>query len=175
MCHSDASRPPLPPVGGAAADHGDLRLTAADGVSFMAHAARSARPNGAGMVILPDVRGLFTFYKELAVRFAEAGFESVALDYYARVAPDEDRSEAFDWVTYNPLVTPEMLAADTTACADHLRSPDGGGARDIFVVGFCFGGSAAWRLAAQLPWRAGAIGFYGYKPLERVGHWIPRL
>src|ERR1051326_1113620 len=79
MYHSDASRPLLPQVGGAAADPGDLRLTAADGVSFMAHAARSARPNGAGMVILPDVRGLFTFYKELAVRFAEAGFESVAL------------------------------------------------------------------------------------------------
>jgi carboxymethylenebutenolidase len=68
-----------------------------------------------------------------------------------------------------------MVAADTSACAGYLRSPEGGGAGAVFVVGFCFGGSVAWRLSAQLPWLAGAIGFYGYRPLERAGPWISRM
>src|SRR4029077_1884314 len=68
MCYSDDARPPLPPVvGGAASDHGDLHLTADDGNRFMAYAARAAEPTGAGMVVMPDVRGLHPFYKELAV------------------------------------------------------------------------------------------------------------
>jgi carboxymethylenebutenolidase len=152
--------------------HGDLYLDAADGSRFMAYAARAGKPSGAGMIVLPDVRGLFTFYKELAVSFAEAGFQAIALDYYSRIAPGEDRSEAFEWTKHNPLVAPEMVAADAQASAEYLRSSEGGGAGPIFVVGFCFGGSAAWRLSAQLPWLAGAIGFYGFKPLERVGPWI---
>jgi len=69
MCYSDDARPPLPPiVGGAASDHGDFHLTAADGNRFMAHHARAASPTGSGMVVLPDVRGLHPFFKELAVR-----------------------------------------------------------------------------------------------------------
>src|SRR5690348_18145554 len=78
MCYSDSARPPLPPVvGGGAADHGDLTLTSSDGTKFMAYYARAAKPTGAGMVVLPDVRGLHQFFKELAQRFAEAGIDSV--------------------------------------------------------------------------------------------------
>jgi len=35
MCYTDDARPPLPPIGGAAADRGDVDLTAADGNRFM--------------------------------------------------------------------------------------------------------------------------------------------
>src|SRR5216683_1211487 len=77
MCYSDDARPPLPPIGGAAADQGDMTLTAKDGTKFMAYFARASKPTGAGMVVLPDVRGLHHFYKELAQRFAEAGSDAV--------------------------------------------------------------------------------------------------
>src|SRR5438105_8520414 len=73
MCHGDSSRPPLPPISGAAADQGDFVLTSADGTEFAAYFARASKPTGAGMVVMPDVRGLHTFYKELAVRFTETG------------------------------------------------------------------------------------------------------
>src|SRR5436309_148485 len=76
MCYSDDARPPFPPVSGGAASEGDLTLHSADGTAFMAYAARAAQPNGRGVVILPDVRGLHDFYKELAVRFAEAGYDA---------------------------------------------------------------------------------------------------
>ncbi|MDQ3547698.1 MAG: dienelactone hydrolase family protein, partial [Chloroflexota bacterium] len=83
MCYDDAARPPLPPVSGGSggvASSGDLTLTADDGTKFMAYAARASEPSGAGIVILPDVRGLHEFYKELADRFAEVGIDAVAYD-----------------------------------------------------------------------------------------------
>ena len=41
-------------------------------------------PSGIGVVVLPDVRGLYRFYEELALRFAERGFDAVAIDYFGR-------------------------------------------------------------------------------------------
>ena len=80
MCHSDESRPPAPPRQGEVGAHGDLRLTAADGNSFLAYEAHPAESSTRGIVILPDIRGLHLYYKHLAERFAEAGFHAVAFD-----------------------------------------------------------------------------------------------
>src|SRR5690242_330721 len=67
------------PNSGVASTQG-MVLTSRDGTQFAAFAARPASPTGAGIVILPDVRGLFRFYEELAKRFAVAGVEAVAID-----------------------------------------------------------------------------------------------
>ncbi len=161
MCYGDDARPPLPPVGGAAADQGDITLTAADGTKFMAYYARAAQPTGAGMVVLPDVRGLHRFFKELAQRFAEAGIDSVAIDYFARTAENDDRSDKFEYMPHVQKTTPEEIAADVAAAIAYLRSDEGGAVKSVFTVGFCFGGSNSWNQSAQQPGLAGAIGFYG--------------
>ena len=69
MCYSNEARPPLPPIMGGSTDEGDLVLTAADGNRFRAYAARAATPTGAGVVVIPDPRGVHPFYKELVRRF----------------------------------------------------------------------------------------------------------
>lgn len=164
MCHSDDSRPPLPPIRGAASDEGDLVLAAADGNRFAAYFARASKPTGAGMVVMPDVRGLHQFYKELAVRFAEAGIDAVAIDYFGRTAGMGDRSEAFEYMPHVEKTTQETIAADVTAGIAHLESKDGGGVSSLFTVGFCFGGSSSWNQSALQPRLDGAIGFYGRPP-----------
>ena len=161
MCYGDTARPPLPPVGGAAADQGDITLAAADGTTFMAHYARAAKPTGAGMVVLPDVRGLHQFFKELAERFAEAGIDSVAIDYFARTAETDDRSDKFDYMPHVQQTTAENVAADVAAAIGYLKSDEGGAVKSVFTVGFCFGGSNSWNQSAAQPGLAGAIGFYG--------------
>ncbi|HKW58582.1 MAG TPA: dienelactone hydrolase family protein [Candidatus Dormibacteraeota bacterium] len=161
MCYGDDSRPPLPPVGGAAADQGEITLTAADGTKFMAYYARAAKPSGAGMVVLPDVRGLHQFFKELAQRFAEAGIDSVAIDYFARTAESDDRSDRFEYMPHVQKTTAEEIAADVAAAIAYLKSEEGGAVKSAFTVGFCFGGSNSWNQSAQQPGLAGAIGFYG--------------
>jgi carboxymethylenebutenolidase len=158
MCHSDESRPPAPPRQVDVGQHGDLRLTAADGNSLLAYEAHPAQPSGRGIVILPDIRGLHEYYKQLALRFAEAGFHAVAFDYFGRTAQDDDRSEGFDWQAHIPLTTPETVSLDVAAGVAHLRTA---GVASVFTVGFCFGGRNSFRQAADQPGLAGAIGFYG--------------
>ena len=47
-------------------------------------------------MILPDVRGLYLFYEELALRFAEAGIDALAIDYFGRTAGVAKRDADFD-------------------------------------------------------------------------------
>src|SRR6202140_1269892 len=141
MCYPDDARPPLPPIGGAASDQGDLVLPAADGNKFAAYFARAAAPTGAGMVVMPDVRGLHQFYKELAQRFAEAGIDAVAIDYFGRTAGIGDRSDSFENMPHVAKTTRENIAMDVAAAIAHLEGKDGGAVKSVFTVGFCFGGS----------------------------------
>jgi carboxymethylenebutenolidase len=161
MCYSDDARPPLPPVGGAASDQGDFVLTASDGNKLAAHFARAAKPTGAGMVVMPDVRGLHNFYKELAQRFAEAGIDAVAIDYFGRTAGIGDRGEEFEFREHVEKTTPEGIAADVAAAVTYLKSKDGGAVKSVFTVGFCFGGSNSWNQSAMGHGLNGCIGFYG--------------
>ena len=82
ICPDADSRAPAPPVRGEVAAHGGLTLTSADGTAFAAYEATPAgfRAGGAGMIVLPDVRGLHPYYMDLAQRFAEAGIPAVAID-----------------------------------------------------------------------------------------------
>jgi carboxymethylenebutenolidase len=160
-------------IGGAAADQGEMHLTASDGNRFMAYFARAAEPTGAGMVILPDIRGLHDFYKELAQRFAEAGIDAVAIDYFGRTAGDGARDESFEWRPHVEQTTPEGIAADTRAAVELLRSGQMGDVRSVFTVGFCFGGANSWRQSAAGHGLAGCIGFYGVP--ARVRDAVPQM
>ena len=162
MCFDHDSRPPITPIAGGATDARDLTLTSADGTRFHAYAARATRPSGAGMIVLPDVRGLHTYYKELALRFAEVGVDAVAIDYFARTDKTGDRSDAFEYLPHVGQTTPETLQADIAAAAAHLHSAEGGHARALFSVGFCFGGAISFLQAASGLGYAGVIGFYGW-------------
>jgi carboxymethylenebutenolidase len=168
MCFELDSSPPIPAIAGAAVDHRDLELEAADGSHFAAFAAVPETPRKTGVVILPDVRGLYRFYEELALRFAERGYPAVAFDYFGRTAGVAKRDDDFPYMDHVAQTTPEGIQADVAAAADYLRSPDGGSCAALVTVGFCFGGHHSWLAAAGGHGLAGAVGFYGV-PGERSG------
>jgi len=182
MCFDSDSRPPIPAITGGATDTRDLRLTSADGTTFMAYGARATTPTGAGMIVIPDVRGLHQYYKELAVRFAEVGVDSVAIDFFGRTAPADDREDGFDFMAQVPLTESETLQADIAAAAAYLRGREGGAVRSLYSVGFCFGGALSYLQAASDLRYAGVIAFYGWplglrrwpdrpKPIDAVGRY----
>jgi carboxymethylenebutenolidase len=158
MCFELDSLPPIPALSGAAVSHSDFELEAADGTRFAAFEAEPDEPTGAGIVILPDVRGLYRFYEELALRFAERGHAAVALDYFGRTAGVGKRDDEFPYMEHVRQTTQEGIQADVGAAVAHLR---GSGASALFTVGFCFGGRHSWLAAAAGHGLAGAIGFYG--------------
>ena len=165
MCFELDSLPPVPVISGAAVSHDDLVLDAADGNRFAAFLATPEEPAATGIVILPDVRGLYRFYEELALRFAERGYTAVAVDYFGRTAGVAKRDDDFPYMEHVAQTTPETIQADVAAAVARLRAA---GCTAVFTVGFCFGGRNSWLSAAGGHGIAGAVGFYGM-PGERNG------
>ena len=158
MCFDLDSEPPVPRIAGASVAHDELTLTAADGNRVAAFLATPEEPGKTGVLILPDVRGLYRFYEELALRFAERGHAAVAIDYFGRTAGAAKRDDEFEYMPHVQQTTPDGLTADTAAGVALLRER---GAGSIFTVGFCFGGRTSWFAAASHHGLAGAVGFYG--------------
>jgi carboxymethylenebutenolidase len=158
VCFERDSLPPIPVIRGAAVSHEDLVLEGRDGNKLAAFAARPEDATAVGIVILPDVRGLYRFYEELALRFAERGIAAVAIDYFGRTAGTAKRGDDFEYMPHVDQTTPEGIQTDVGAAVDYLRSQ---GIRTIFTIGFCFGGRNSWLAAAGSHGLAGAIGFYG--------------
>jgi carboxymethylenebutenolidase len=166
MCFDLDSEPPILRIAGAAVSHDDLVLTAADGNDLAAFLAAPDVPAAAGVVIFPDVRGLYRFYEELALRFAERGHSAIAFDYFGRTAGTAKRDAEWEYSPHVDQTTDAGVQADARAVVEELRSR---GATSVFSVGFCFGGRASWVAAASGHGLAGSVGFYGSPTRERGG------
>ncbi len=160
MCFSPDQRPPLPPNGDGGAEARDVTLTSRDGTAVPAHAARAGTPSGAGIVIVPDVRGLHPYYEDLALRFAQAGVHAVTFDFYARTAGSAKRDETFEPQPHVLQLQPDRVNEDVAAAAAFLRSPDGGEPERLYTIGFCLGGRISLLQAAGGLGVDGVIGFY---------------
>jgi len=158
VCFDLDSSPPIPVISGAAVSHEDLVLQARGGNRFAAFLATPDEPSETGIVILPDVRGLYRFYEELSLRFAERGYAALAFDFFGRTAGATKRDDEFEYWPHVEAVSPEQIQADVGAAVEHLRSL---GVKSVVAVGFCMGGRQAWFATARGHGLAGAVGFYG--------------
>src|SRR4029077_10898351 len=113
----------------------------------------------AGVVIAPDVRGLHSFYEELAERFASAGVHAIAFDYFGRSAGTERRADDFEYMPHVRQAAPKSVSADIAASRAHLEKQTK--ARRTFVLGFCFGGRIAFLSSAEVAGPARVVGVYG--------------
>jgi Dienelactone hydrolase and related enzymes len=141
MCFELDSEPPIPRISGAAVSHDDVVLASEDGNHFAAFQALPEDDFTTGIVILPDVRGLYRFYEELALRFAERGYAAVAFDYFGRTAGVAKRGDDFDYRPHVDQLTPHEVMEDVGTCLRLLLGLD---CTSFFTVGFCFGGSNSW-------------------------------
>ena len=166
MCFDTDSEPPIPRIAGAAVSHDSLTLRAADGNEFAAFRAAPEDETATGVVIFPDVRGLYHFYEELALRFAERGYVAIAFDYFGRTAGVSPRDDHFEYGPHVDQTTDDGVQADAGAVVEQLRAA---GCSSVFSVGFCFGGRASWVAAASGHRLAGSIGCYGSPTRQRGG------
>ena len=173
MCFDFDARPPAPPedlllapiAGGAGPEL--LELTSADGTHFSAALAQAPSDRRGGIVILPDVRGLYPFYSELAERFAQAGYHAIALDYFGRTAGLGPRDEEFEYMPHVQQLTVPTVQQDAAAALAALRERTG--AQAVATVGFCLGGFESFLAGADMPELAAVVGFYGVLTGERFG------
>ena len=161
MCTSHDSRPPIEPVSGAALNAYRITLEGEDGAAFQAFLARPEQSTGAGIVILPDVRGLHPYFEELALRFAERGIDALAIDYFARSAGTNPRGDDFEHMPHVAQCRWQNLAGDMKAAVAYLRGLEAP-PRSIFTTGFCMGGRLSSMSATLGLGLAGVIPFYGW-------------
>src|SRR5262245_32640849 len=122
MCFELDSSPPIPVIRGAAVSNEDLVLEARDGNRLAAFLAMPDESSDVGVVILPDVRGLYRFYEELALRFAERGFTAIAIDYFGRTAGIGKRGDDFEYMPHAQQTTADGVREDLAAALDYIRS-----------------------------------------------------
>lgn len=157
MCFDTDALPPDPARTGMLAGSERTVLAADDGNRFAATVARTVEPASAGVVIIPDVRGLHRYYERLAEHTADAGVHAIAIDPYGRTAGAEHRAEGFDHQPHRAAARDEAVRADVRAAAEALREV---GATSVVSMGFCFGGRNSLMQASQ-PNVDGVVAFYG--------------
>jgi carboxymethylenebutenolidase len=161
MCTDHDSHPPIAPISGAAIDGQSLVLSGEDGAKFKAYLARPEGSAGAGIVILPDVRGLHPFFEELAMRFAERGILAIAIDYFGRTAGTGERGVDFEHMPHVEQARWSNLSGEIRTTVAYLREQEPA-PRSVFTTGFCMGGRLSSMSATLGLGLAGVIPFYGW-------------
>ena len=161
MCTDHDSRPPIEPISGAAIDAETEIIKGANGDDLRVFVARPQQGTGAGILILPDVRGLHPFFEELASRFAERGITALAMDYFSRTAGTGKQPANFEYQPHLERVSWDNIRGDIQASVAHLRGQSPA-PRSAFATGFCMGGRLAADATTLGLGLAGAIPFYGW-------------
>ncbi len=121
----------------------------------------SAKERLPGVLVIHENRGLNPYIEDVARRLGTANFLAFAPDGLTSVGgypgDDEKGAELFR------KVDEDKMFEDFAASAAWLKArPECTG--KIGVVGFCFGGAVANKLAVRLPDLAAAVSFYGRQP-----------
>lgn len=142
-----------------------------------------ARPDGevkAGVLVIHEVWGLTDHIKSVADRLASEGYLALTPDLLAGSGVDFSGTKELQEVMFDPerrneaqpklrammapMQKPEfskVTAASTKKCFDYLYDlPES--KHSVAVIGFCFGGSYSFTLAAQEPRLKLSMPFYGH-------------
>jgi len=158
----------LPQVANAVAvTESDVTVTTPDGTadSYFVHPASGTAP---GVLIWPDIFGLRPAVQQMGKRLAESGYSVLVVNpfYRTKKAPTADAGAATPIEQVRPLA---QTLNETTHMADakaFVAWLDGQKSvaknRKIGTQGYCMGGPIAFRTAAAVPDRVGAVAsFHG--------------
>ncbi|MEL6997579.1 MAG: dienelactone hydrolase family protein, partial [Pseudomonadota bacterium] len=134
-----------------------IGLTAADEHEFSVWRAG----DGPGLVVIQEIFGVNSHIRNVVDRFADKGFAAVAPALFDRIGPGHELGyEADDVAKGRDLRAQcgnEAAILDVRAAVDLLVSEG----RKVAVVGYCWGGSLAWKSACEIAGLACSVGYYG--------------
>jgi carboxymethylenebutenolidase len=158
----------LPPVLHAAAvTESEVTIQTPDGTadSYFVHPATGTAP---AVLFWPDIFGLRPSMRQMAKRLAESGYAVVVVNPFYRVqkAPTAEKGAATEIKALMPLaqgLSETTHMTDAKAFVAWLdQQPSVAKNRKIGTQGYCMGGPMAFRTAAAVPTRVGAVAsFHG--------------
>lgn len=142
-----------------------VEVRTADGVAdcYFAHPSKGAHP---GVLLWPDFMSLRPAYRQMARRLAQSGYAVLAINPYYRGkrSPVVDRVDFKDAEAMKMLgalagaLSPDTARTDAAACVAFLDAQQAvDRRRPIGTLGYCMGGALAFRSAAAVPERVGAV------------------
>src|SRR5229473_645552 len=158
----------LPQVANAVAvTESDVSVMTPDGTTdaYFVHPATGTAP---GVLIWPDIFGLRPALRQMGKRLAESGYAVLVVNPFYRVkkAPTADNGAATPIAQLMPLaqaLTETTQMTDAKAFIGWLdQQASVAKNRKVGTQGYCMGGPIAFRTAAAVPDRVGAVGsFHG--------------
>lgn len=132
-----------------------------------------ARPDNAqphpGVIVIQEWWGINANIKDIAQRFAQAGFVALAPDlYHGKVVPNGEPNEAQKAAM---SLDHAEVAKNLQGALHALKARPDVAPKQIGVTGFCMGGRMTLSFASQAGAELGAaVGFYpgGYDPTEQA-------
>ncbi len=137
----------------------------ADGAQLRAYLSRPSGGGSApGVIVIHENRGLVPYTRDVADGLASSGYIALAVDLLSREGGTDNVPDVSSVL---PEIPRERHVQDLQAAIRYLKDqPD---VTRIGVIGMCFGGGIAWRLATSSPDVAAAAPFYGMiPPIEDV-------
>jgi carboxymethylenebutenolidase len=133
----------------------------ANGHTTSGYLALPATGRGPGVLVIQEWWGLVDHIKDLADRFAAAGFVALAPDFYGGASTKSPDEAGKLFMALNI----DRAGADLRGSADYLLSrPETSSAR-VGAIGFCMGGQLALYAGMAHPDKVGAVvDFYGIHP-----------
>jgi carboxymethylenebutenolidase len=135
-----------------------IQLTAADGHKFDAYTAGPANATK-GVVVIQEIFGANHHIRDMADRFAAAGYAVVAPALFDRVERGVElgytQGDIDKGRDYRMKLSDAQVMADVEAAANHLAG------KKLGIVGYCFGGTVAWWGATRTNKFAAASCWYG--------------
>jgi carboxymethylenebutenolidase len=158
----------LPQVANAASvTEADVNVTTPDGAAdcYFVHPASGAT---AGVLVWPDIFGLRPAFRQMGKRLAESGYSVLVVNpfYRAKKAPTAEAGAATPIDKVRPLAQGLNETTHMTDAKAFIAWLDGQSSvsktRKIGTQGYCMGGPIAFRTAAAVPDRVGAVAsFHG--------------
>ena len=144
----------------------NIQLTAADGHGFSAYLAEPAGKPRGGIVVIQEIFGVTRHIRDVAERYAAAGYLAVAPALFDRVERDVDvpYTDVQKGFGYVQAMNTDNVLRDVQAAADSVRT-----AGKVGVVGFCWGGQIAFLAAASVSIEA-AVAYYGGGISQQLAH-----
>ena len=143
---------------------GEMVTFPSNGKTAQGYLAVPESGSGPGVIVIQEWWGLVDHIKDVADRFAEAGFIALAPDLYDGETTDEPDDAAKKMMAMEL----DRAARDMGGAIDYLVGHDAVSGEGVGVVGFCMGGGLTLWLATMRPEISAAVPFYGALPWEEV-------
>ena len=138
-----------------------ITMTMADGANITVYHAPAIGTRKGGLVLVQEIFGVTDHIRELCDEYAADGYETLSPSLFDRehhgfeaayTGPDFERAVELAR-TLHPFA---LSVDDAQTCINALK-----GKGPVFITGFCYGGSIAWRMAQLSDDLAAASAYYG--------------